>query len=255
MSSIDEKRVYGDREETTTVHVASELGVARVEVSADIVGEFSIAHRCVARDVAGRDGHLAIATDEDVLDGEFSSLGFGAAVAVGFDGDDLLVAGEDGRIARYDGRWHELGSVANVRAIDGDMVATADGVYQVTGEGVQHVGLDDVRDVSTAGIPLAATGDGLYWLGNGWMDAAPGDYRVVSAIPDAAYAATDDTLFTRDGDDWRAVSLPVDEPIADVAFGDGVYVVTESGTFLATVGDDWRSRHLGLTGVAALAVR
>ncbi len=88
MTTIDEKRVYSDREGTTTVLVATEFGVARVEVSGDIIGEFSLAHRCAARDIAAADDALAIATDEDVLDAGFSPLGFGPAVAVGFDGDE-----------------------------------------------------------------------------------------------------------------------------------------------------------------------
>ncbi|ODR79470.1 hypothetical protein BG842_05570 [Haladaptatus sp. W1] len=255
MTTIDEKRVYSDREGTTTVFVATELGVARVEVSGDIIGEFSLAHRCAARDIAATDGPLAVATDEDVLNAAFSPLEFGPAVAVGFDGDDLLAAGEDGRLARYDGEWHELATLDAVRAIDGNLVATAEGVYRVSSEGVQHAGLTDVRDVSAAGVPLAATADGLYRLGNGWMDVLAGDFRVVSATDGDAYAATPDQVVSRAGDEWTDVSLPVDDPIADIAFGDGVYAATESGTVLATVGDGWRSRHLGLTGVTGLSVR
>ncbi|WP_049969234.1 HVO_0234 family beta-propeller protein [Haladaptatus cibarius] len=264
MTSIDEKRVYSDQEGTTTVFVATELGVARVEVSGDIVGEFAIAHRCVARDVATAGGSLAVATAEDVLDGDFSPLDFGPAVAVGFDGDSLVTAGENGTLARYDGDWCELASLPEVRAIDGNLVATADGVYQIVDDGVRHVGLDDVRDVSTDGVPLAATADGLYWLGNGWMDALPGDFRVVNTTDEPteiAYAGTADTLFAKSGGEWREsvewedVALPVDEPIAAVGFGNGVHTVTESGTFLSSVGDGWRSRHLGLKGVRALAVR
>ncbi|GAA0223053.1 hypothetical protein ACFFQF_08630 [Haladaptatus pallidirubidus] len=264
MTSIDEKRVYSDREGTTTVFVAAELGVARVEVSEDIVGEFEIAHRCVARDVTVADDSLAIATDEDVLDGDFSPLDFGPAVAVGFDGDNCIAAKEDGTLARYDGDWHELASVPEVRAIDGALVATAEGIYQIVDHGARYVGLDDVRDVSTAGVPLAATADGLYWLGNGWMDTMAGDFRVVSATDDpveTAYAGTPNALFAKSDGEWREsaeweqIELPVDEPVADIGFGDGVYVATESGTFLSTVGDGWRSRHLGLTGVRALAVR
>ncbi len=254
MTSIDEKRVYSDREGTQTVSVATELGVVRVELSADIVGEFSMVHRCDARDVAASGDSFAVATDEDVLDGDFASLGFGSAIAVGFDGDDLLAVDEDGILARYDEKWHELASLADVRAIDGNLVATEDGVYQVSGDGVRHVGLESARDVSTAGVPLAATDDGLYRLGNGWMEARSGAFRVVSGTEERAYAATADSLFVRDGDDWVPVSLPTDEPIVDVGLGDGVYVVTESGTLLATVGDEWRSRHLGLMGVTALAV-
>jgi hypothetical protein len=255
MTTIDEKRVYSDREGTTTVFVATELGVARVEVSGDIIGEFSLAHRCSARDIAAADGTLAVATDEDVLDAEFSPLGFGPAVAVGFDGTDLLAAGEDGRLARYDEEWHELATLDAVRAIDGDLAATDDGVYRISSDGVQHAGLTDVRDVSTAGVPLAATADGLYQLGNGWMESIDGDFHVVSATDEEGYAATANGVVSREGEEWEDVSLPVDEPVVDIALGDGVYAATESGTFLATIGDGWRSRHLGLTGVTGLAVR
>lgn len=259
MTTIDEKRVYSDREGTTTVLVATEFGVARVEVSGDIIGEFSLAHRCAARDIAAADDALAIATDEDVLDAGFSPLGFGPAVAVGFDGAKLLAAGEDGRLARREGdEWHELATFDAVRAIDGDLVATDDGVCRVSSDGVQHAGLADVRDVSTAGVPLAATADGLYRLGNGWMKTVDGDFRVVSATDEQAYAATADGVMSCEGDEvdeWVDVSVPVNDPVVDIAFGDGVYAATESGTFLLTTGDGWRSRHLGLTDVTGIAVR
>ena len=62
---LDEKRVYADREEATTAFVAAGAGVARVEVSADIVGEFALQRRCTARDVAASAGRLAVATAED----------------------------------------------------------------------------------------------------------------------------------------------------------------------------------------------
>ncbi|WP_266079323.1 HVO_0234 family beta-propeller protein [Haladaptatus caseinilyticus] len=254
MTSIDEKRVYSDQSGTTTAYVATELGVARVEISGDIVGEFSIAHRCVARDVAVTGDSLAVATDEGVIDGDFSPLGFGPAVAVDFDGDDLLAASEDGILARYDSGWNELASLPEVRAIDGNLVATIDGVYRIVDDGVRHVGLNDVRDVSAKGVPLAATADGLYWLGNGWMDAMEGSFHVVNTTDEDAYAAADDTLFVRDNDEWVEITLPVDEPVADIGFGEGVYVVTEPGTFLSSIGDGWRSRNLGLSGIRAVAV-
>jgi len=104
--SIDEKRVYDASEGPTPVFVAGDFGVARVDTSADLVGEFGLAHRCSARDAAGRDSRLAVATDEDVLVGvfgatdaddgtdetgdesndeaiDFESLGVGPAEAVG----------------------------------------------------------------------------------------------------------------------------------------------------------------------------
>ncbi len=255
MSSIDEKRVYSDQEGTTTVYVGTELGVARVEVSGDIIGEFSLAHRCVVRDTATMNGALAIATDEDVLDTEFSPLDFGPTAAVGFDGDDILAAGDDGRLARYDGEWHEVAMLDDVRTIDGNLVATGGGVYQVSSDGVQHVGLTDVRDVSAGDVPLAATADGLYRLGNGWMDVLDGSFRVVNATEEHAYAATAEKVVSRDGDGWQEVSLPVSGPIADIGIGDGVYAATDSGTFLVRTGGGWRNRHLGLTGVTSLSIR
>ncbi len=145
-----------------------------------------------------------------------------------------------------------------MRAIDGDLVATDDGVYRVSSDGVQHAGLADVRDVSTAGVPLAATAGGLYRLGNGWMKTVDGDFRVVSATDEQAYAATADGVVSCEDDEvdeWVDVSVPVNDPVVDIAFGDGVYAATESGTFLATTGDGWRSRNLGLTGVTGIAVR
>ena len=44
--SIDEKRVYDASEGPTPVFVAGDFGVARVDTSADLVGEFGLAHRC-----------------------------------------------------------------------------------------------------------------------------------------------------------------------------------------------------------------
>jgi hypothetical protein len=205
--SIDEKRVYDASEGPTPVYVVGDLGVTRVDTSDDLVGEFKLARRCSARDAAGRDGRLAVATDEDVLVGvfgdadteevEFEALGVGPAAAVGLgdarDGEsgELLVAREDGTILRgnatvgeeSESDWTELGELDGVRAIDGGFVATDSGVYQAADGGLKHVGLDGVRDVSTDGVPLAATDEGLYRLGNGWMDERDGAFRAVSAAP------------------------------------------------------------------------
>ncbi len=250
--SLDEKRVYADRTGATTAYVATGAGVARVEVSADIVGEFALAERCIARDVAA-DGRLAVATGEDVLVGTasgFEPTGFGPADAVGY-GDGLLAAG-DGRLARYDGGWETLARLADVRAIDGDLVAAADGVYRTDGT---HVGLDGATDVAASGGPLAATDSGLYYLANGWMPALEGPFDVVATGPDVAHAAGGDGLYERRVDgEWRRVDLPVAEPVVGVAYGDATYVVTERATFLANAGDGWRHRSLGLPDVVGVAV-
>jgi hypothetical protein len=265
--SIDEKRVYGDKAGKSEVFVASSVGVVVAEVSGDLVGGFGIRHRCEARDVAAADGRVAVATGEDVLladasggggDAEFAETGFGPAVAVGLLDDELLAADESGRVARYDGAWTDLGTVDGPRAIDGPLVAAADGVYRVEADGLSHAGLDDVRDVAGAGIPLAATGDGLYALGNGWMDALDGAFDVVASDGgERAHAVTDDgDVYARSETEWGPSDLSTDERVADVDYGLGVTVaVTEAGTLLVEAGEGWRSQPLGLGGVGGLAVR
>lgn len=252
--SIGEKRVYADKAGTTTTFLATSVGVARVEVSDDIVGEFALEYRGEATDVAAADGTLAVATPEDVLvsEGEeFVETGFGPATAIGYR-DGLIAAGE-GRIARYEhDEWTTLGAVSEIRAIDGEMVAAASGIHRLDGT---HVGLDSANDVSTAADPLAATDDGLYYLANGWMAALEGTFETVAGQADGrAHAATVETLYERHNGAWATVELPVAGSVADVAYGEGTYVVTTDGTFLANVGDGWRHRSLGLPGVSAVAV-
>ena len=278
-TSLDEKRVYADREGATTAFVASGAGVARVEVSADIVGEFALQRRCTARGVAASAGRLAVATAEDVLVGTadgFESTGFGPATAVGY--REGLVAAGGGRLARYhDDGWETLAELADVRAIDGDLVAAADGVHRLDGT---PLGLEAVNDVSTDGRPLAATDAGLYYLANGWMTAVEGAFGVVAQDADGGTAhAASERLYEREAErseasdepsgrtdhregrhasredgEWRPVELPVDEPVAGIAYGEATYVVTEAGTFLADAGDGWRHRSLGLPDVAGVAV-
>lgn len=274
--TLDEKRVYGERSGSTPVFVAAAAGLARVEVSDDRVGEFGLARRGEATDVAASGGRLAVATPEDALVGTgdgFAATGFGHATAVGF-GEGLLAAG-DGRIARYDadepasdagsttsdgdapapgerpGGWAPVAECADVRALSGDLAATAGGVVRL-GEG--HVGLGDARDVTTDGDVLAATADGLYYLANGWMEAISGGFRAVSAAGDRAAAVADDgTLYLREGE-WLAVETPRDG-LVDVALRDGVvYAVTGDGTLLVDAGAGWRSRSLGLPEARRLAV-
>ncbi|MFC4448636.1 HVO_0234 family beta-propeller protein [Halorussus aquaticus] len=286
--SIDEKRVYDASEGPTPVYVVGEFGVARVDTSDDLVGEFGLAHQCSARDAAGAGGRLAVATDEDVLVGvfgdesgttgddgsesqrgggaEFRGLGVGPAAAVGLVEDGgLLVARDDGSVLRGgEGDWTELGELADVRAIDREFVAAASGVYRATGDELRHVGLEDARDVAAGAVPLAATGEGLYRLGNGWLDELDGEFRAVSAadteIEDAgtgpldwAHAAGEDGLFAREDGEWSEAALPVEERVVAVDHGEGAYAVTATGTFLLSVGDGWRHQILGLRGVRAVA--
>ncbi|WP_276258664.1 HVO_0234 family beta-propeller protein [Haloglomus litoreum] len=274
--SIDEKRVYGAKTGTTAAFVATGAGLARVEISGDLVGEFGLAHRGGVHDVAGHDGRLAVAADDDVRLGIgdiFRPTGFGTATAVGWHDGTLHAAG-DGRVARFDpdgdpavgdlddpapGTWTTAFEVGDVRAIVDDTVAAADGLFRLDGG---HIGLADARDVAPS-VPLAATGDGLYYLGNGWMDALPGDFRAVVAAPDGrAHAATPDALYARapgsDGygpEAWVEVDLPVTGHVVDVAYGpEATYAVTAEGTVLVNAGDGWRDRSLGLPDARRLAV-
>ena len=255
--TIDEKRVYADRTGAETVLVAAEQGVVVASLSDDRVGEFGLEHRTAARAVAAVGNRRAIATAEDVLVGDDDPTGFGPAVAVGFDGDTLLAAGPDGRVARLDDEWTTLGTVTDPRAIDGGMVAADSGVHQVVDDALRNVGLGDVRDVHGRGMPLAATGHGLYRLGNGWMDDAEGAFDAVSAVADRAHAAGDAGLFARERvGSWTPVDVPTDARLADVAHTDAAtVVVTETGTLLADAGDGWRTHELGVTGVAGVAVQ
>jgi hypothetical protein len=298
--SIEEKRVYSDKAGKVEVFVATELGVVTVDVAGDRVGEFGLDHRCTARSVVAAGEQVAVATEEDVdlaVGGvEFEPTGFGPAVAIGFADGHLVAANEDGWVARYEPdaaeggvdlteldaadadvaeklAWKTLGRIDTVRAIDGPLVAAADGVYRIDEDGLTHTGLDDVRDVAGLGVPLAATGEALYSLGNGWIDVLEGNFRAVTSDGAArAHAVATTTLYARVDDvsasdasggssgtsdsAWEAVDLPTPDPVVDIAYStDAVFAVTEAGTLLVDAGDRWQSQELGVRGVAALAVR
>ncbi|MFC4540698.1 hypothetical protein ACFO5R_02000 [Halosolutus amylolyticus] len=289
MHSIEEKRVYGDRSGAVEAYVASSVGVVRVRVAGDTVGEFGLCDRCDARDVAatrtGTKAGVAIATDEDIRvldatpaaesaderadDPTFVDTGFGPAVAVGYDGETLLAADASGRIARRVGdEWTTLAddAIETVTAIDGDLVGTGSGVYRVRDDELDHAGLTDVRDVSAAGVPLAATADGLYKLGNGWMTIREGSVDVVAADPRSdrnqlgrAHAVADRTVYAHDPADgeWQAMDGP-DETVVGIDYGETVYAVSERGTFYAAIDGDgpgtWRSQTIGVGDVTGIAV-
>lgn len=254
--SLNEKRVYTDTADTTTAFVGTATGVVRVSVSDDIVGEFSLEWRGQVTDIAATEGLLAISTPDDVFlwaDGTFQETGFGPASAVGYDENDTLLAAGDGRLERYNDGWETLGSIDDIRAIDGGMVAAGSGVYRLDGT---HVGLEDAHDIATVDTPLAATGSGLYYLANGWVRALEGDISVVASSGTKSHAAAAETLFTKDEDEneWVTVDLPISGTVRDIAYSGGTYAVTEDGTFLANAGDGWRHRSLGVPGVSGLAV-
>ncbi len=264
--TLEEKRVYAATTGRTEAFVACGVGLARVAVSDALVGEFGLVWRGDARHVAAGAGRLVLATDEDVLlatgaadeEPTFEPTGFGPATAVGVDGGggERIVAAGDGRVARLDGEeWTTLCELDGVRAIDGDLLAAESGVHRLDGT---HVGLPSARDVASAGLPLAATDEGLYYLGNGWMDAHEGAFGTVASDGERAHAATDDTLYERRGapDDWAAVDIPAEGRVVDVAHAETTYALIEDGTLLAydPAEGAWRDRPLGLADARAIAV-
>jgi len=279
--SISEKRMYGQTRPETHAHVASGLGVTRVETAGGQIGRFSLSHRCSARDIAGANGEIAVATEQSVListDDGFVETGFGPATAVGYDADGLVAAGE-GRVARYDdGEWWEMGAVEEVRALADDLAAAADGVYGLPG--CAYLGLHDAADVAG---PFAATADGLYRRDATEGTVGPRENWAVARSGAHSAVATDGTrpgdggrVHTADADGlyelahdgaspdphWRPCDLPVRERVVDVTHGDDVYAITEDGTFLVNTADDatadgrggWRARSLGVPEVVGIAV-
>lgn len=271
MDDIAEKRVFAGRESVTTLVVAAAPGLVRVSVAGDRVGEFGLARRCDPTDLAFAAGRLVVATDEDVLlsDGPADGLtdasaiealaptGFGPAAAVSFDGDRPVAASPKGRLAALEGDgWTALGELsASPVALDGDLVATAEGVFRLATDGPVPAGLADVRDVGrVGGIPLAATATGLFELGNGWMDAIDCDIRVVAGTPDGrAHAAAADALYERAAGEWRVVDPPTDGRVAGLAHGDRAFGATAGGELLVQAVAGWRAHALGVPDVVALA--
>jgi hypothetical protein len=263
--SIEEKRVFSSKARKTEVFVAAGVGVVVVDVSADHVGGFRIDHRCTARDVAGRAGRIAVATDSDVLLAPgYEPTGFGPAVGVGLTADEVVAVGDDGRVATlgFDAvpdakAWRTVGHVDDPRGVDGRLVAAAGGVFHVVGDDLHAAGLSDVRDVADGG-PFAATGEGLFQLGNGWMAVEAGSWDVVDAATagSSAHAAGDAGIRQRDPDgEWRPVEFSLGSaPVGFAYGGDVVCAVTADGTFLVDAGDGPRTQALGLADVGGVAL-
>jgi hypothetical protein len=255
MSSIDEKRVHGTNTDAAALFVACDIGLVRVAVAGERVGKIELTERRTARDLAIANGRMAVATDEDVLAGESpEATGFGPATAVGF-ADELLAASPTGTVARREGDgWTEVGTVECVRAIDGNLLGTEGGIYRLTDGELHYSGLDDVRDVVTAGTPHAATATGLYRLGNGWMNALDGDFEMVSTdAAGRAYAATTEQFYTNDGE-WTPID-EIDRAVVGIADAGGVYAVTRDGTLLIETNDGWREHPLGAGEARAVVAR
>ncbi|WP_436934234.1 HVO_0234 family beta-propeller protein [Halovenus marina] len=268
--ATDERRLIGTQREETDAYLATDLGVVRVSITADRVGQFSLVHRCSPRSVAADEETLLVGTDEDVLiveDDAVESMGFGPAVAVGLAEGTLLAAGSDGRVARFDDGWETVGTVTDPRRFEGSLLAAGDGVYRV-GETLEPLGLTDVMDVTTAATgPVAATADGIYHHTDGeWNRTFRGAATAV-ASSGTRLAALDDEGILAYNDEWRRMNPPTDEVSATgtvaLAYGESLYAVTEDGTVLVYTDPElvvdgrggWRSHALGVAGVTEIAIR
>jgi hypothetical protein len=112
-------------------------------------------------------------------------------------------------------------------------------------------------------MPLAATGTGLYWLGNGWMTVTEGAAEAVAADGDGhAMAVVDGELLVHSdasgewgGETWTVADLPVDETPVALGYGPGLSVaVTDAGTLCVDAGDGWRHQVVGVRNVKGVAL-
>ena len=285
MPSVEEKRVYDASDGGREVVAATGLGVVRVSVSADLIGEFGVDHRCVARDVAVADGRVFAAADDVYCDGEPTA--HGPAVGVGVDRGSVIAVAPDGTVRRSSvdalttgnaprstdanatanaletAEWASLGELDDVRCVAGRLVGTGTGVVRA-GDDLQPTGLSDVRAL-TARVPHAATADGWYKLddgchrlGNGWQrvggDRFVDGARAVTAVGDCVAVATREAIHTRDWwtDGWTRHERR--DVLALAGANETLFALDTDGRLHVSVGDGWRDRALGVTDPAALAV-
>lgn len=283
MQTLTEKRVFGSKTGVTDIFLSTDTGVAAVTVSADQIGTFGLAHRGSATAVAATADRLVVGTDEGLLAADIDAAGRSAGVpdpafdAIGSEAIDavaavdltpegVIVADSDGVVYRGEHAgavteppaWERLGETDGVRAIDASLLAAADGVYRIDGDGLTNTGLTDVRGVSGVGQPLAATTDGLFRLGNGWQSVADGTFQAVAADGHGhAHAVGEAGLLVRSVDDgaWTTTTPPVEAAIVDLAADRGIVAgITADGTLCVTAGDGWRQQQLGLPGAQHVAI-
>lgn len=276
-----DRRLFGEERPTVVGFVASEMGVLRVELSADRIGGFGLVEHSGATDIATDGQAVVVATDEDVLidgdaTGEFAPLEFGPATAVGLDDGTVIAASPKGRLSETAAEktddapaWGELGEVSGPNRFDGPLLATDGGVVRV-GDDLENLGLRGVADVAHVAVDgqtalLAGTGDGLYRReGERWVQVLEKGIGRVTADGDGWFAVTveghvlrGDALVPSDGEGWERVALPDGHDAFDVKVQGSLYVVTDEGEVLigaepsATSDgfEGWRSQPLGVRGV------
>jgi len=265
-----DRRLFERGRETTAAFVACGPGIARVEVAADRIGQYTLAHRCTPRAVAASDEHVVAGTAEGVVvdsGGGFERVGEETdVVAVGLDGEHALAATAGGRVRRHalgTGDCETVGEVSSPRRFEGTLLAAADGLYRV-GTELDALGIDDVRDCAsgTAGT-FAATDTGLFRFADGtWHQEYGTESHVVIASGDRVDAVDTGGVLERVEGAWRRFGDAEAAPV-DLAHGTRLYGVTADGTLLVETDPDmltndrggWRSHPLGLRDAVALTVR
>jgi hypothetical protein len=265
----EKRNLFAEPREQTAAYVASDLGVVRVDLAPDRIGEFSLVERCAATAVAASGSIVAAGTESAVLvdtgDG-FQASGFGPAVAVGVDGTTVVAAGPDGEVCQIDCSsaadwergesaddrpdWEYTGTTQNCRRFDGRLLGAEGGIYWVRDDGELEwvgIGLEGVRDVSSTG-PFAATDDGLYrYGGEEWHREHDGDASIVASDGQRVHAIDRDGLLERTVDrsgragdrerssgaeGWERRTLPDGTQPVDLAYGASLCAVTDDGEFL-----------------------
>lgn len=286
----EERNLFAESREPTAAYVASDLGVVRVDLAPDRIGEFALVERCGATAVAASGSIVAAGTENAVLvdAGEgFRASGFGPAVAVGVDGTTVVAAGPGGEVCRLDWSsaadrergesaddrpgWEYAGTARSPRRFDGRLLGADGGIYWVRDDGDLEwvgIGLEGAQDVSSTG-PFAATDAGLYrYDGEEWRREHDCAASIVASDGQRVHAIDRDGLLERSADrsgkagGWERRSLPRGSQPVDIAYGASLCAVTDDGEFLvapageqATDGQGgWRSRSIGVRGVTGLAV-
>lgn len=259
MGDLAEDRIYSGGANETLLFLACDQGLVQVRVSGDRVGEFGLETRADARDVAVDDDRVLLGTAEACLVGPDASklhdTGLGPTQAVGLTADGWVVGGTDGDVHSGSGTGTEyLGQLDDIQAIDPPLIATSDGVFLL--EDLSQAGLEHVWDVASEPVPRAAAGNGLYRLGNGWIEEKAGTATSVASRGTGECAAViDGALHCLDEEGWSRSPVSLAEPIADILLGPAIYVITTDGTLLVDAGSGWRSRALGISDVRGMALR
>lgn len=278
----DERRLMGEKRRRTTVYVAGELGLVRVDVAAAQVGQYTLIERGSCLSVATSGDAVVVGTDEhvSVLDGdELRPIGFGPTTAVGIDEDCIYAASPAGRVARLARTrldestgsnsqslpWESVGSVDGARTFDGDLLATEAGLFRVDSEdGLVSLGLEEARDVTRFG-PIGATAAGVFQLEAGdWQREVDGDATAVVTRSESAHAIVDGNVLERSPDgNWQPVQPPTESEPRLLAYSPTLTVLTADGTVWISADPEithdghggWRSQAIGVPDATEMAVR